>query len=94
MALGGKPYTDSPVSVSRFIRTFENTVTQEDCEWHRDSVDRTVRVIEGQGWKFQKDGTLPFTIGPGSVLSIKKEQYHRLIPGATALVLEITESGK
>jgi quercetin dioxygenase-like cupin family protein len=94
VALGGRPYTDSSVKGNSFIRTFENTITQEDCEWHRDSADRTVRVIEGKGWKFQKDGTLPFTIGPGSVINIKKEQYHRIIPGDTNLVVEIVENGK
>lgn len=94
MASGGRPYTDRSVTENQFIRTFESTVTHDDCEWHRDSADRTVRVIEGTGWKFQNDNSIPFEIRPGSVINIKKEHYHRIIPGDTNLVVEITESGK
>jgi len=92
--LGGKPYTDKIISENRVIRTFNETVSQEECEWHRDREDRVIRVLEGKGWKLQKDNELPFTLESNSVITIKKEQYHRLITGDTPLVVEITKHFK
>lgn len=91
MALGGRPYTDRRLSENSFIRTFPAGAHIADLEWHRDHNTRTIRVIEGQGWRFQYDNTLPEAITEGAVFTVKKEQYHRLLPGRTDLVLEIQE---
>jgi quercetin dioxygenase-like cupin family protein len=91
VALGGKPYSDQPVSNNSFIRTFESGQHPDLYEWHRDHADRTVRIIEGKGWQFQLDNELPQPLQPGDVLSIDAETYHRLIPGTEKLVIEIQE---
>ena len=91
MALGGRPYTDKRLSEHSFIRTFPTGVRIADLEWHRDHNTRTIRVIEGKGWQFQYDNMLPESIQKGTVFTIRKELYHRLLPGTTDLVLEIQE---
>jgi len=48
-------------------------------------------VLEGTGWKFQLEDSLPKEIFKNDTFTIEAEQYHRIIKGKTDLVLEITE---
>ena len=91
MASGGRPYHDKRLSENSFIRTFPAGVDIADLHWHRDHKTRTIRVIEGKGWQFQYDDKLPEQITQNTVFTIRKELYHRLLPGETDLVLEIQE---
>jgi len=40
------------------IRTFSKDVDEWDLIWHKDKQDRYITVLEGEGWKFQKDNNL------------------------------------
>ena len=50
-----------------------------------DSQDRTVKIIEGTGWKFQADNKLPVELKPGDVINIKAKEYHRIHKGSGSL---------
>ena len=80
----GKPYKDIGI-----LRLFEPNVNSKDLVWHRDKEDRKVEVLEGEGWQFQFNGSLPFELTEGRKFKIDKDMYHRVIKGKTNLVLKI-----
>jgi quercetin dioxygenase-like cupin family protein len=85
------PYTDHTTQQQKFIRTFSADVNSTELVWHRDRSDREVKVISGQGWKFQHDNQIPQQLSAGDVINVKKNQFHRLLKGQDELILEITE---
>ncbi len=80
----GKPYTDIGI-----IRLFSSEVDSEELVWHRDKENRKVEVLEGEGWQFQFNGSLPFELTEGRKFDIPEGMYHRVIKGKTKLVLKI-----
>ena len=48
-----------PYSHKNNIREFSKDVNEMDLVWHQDKEDRKIEVLEGKGWKFQKDNELP-----------------------------------
>tara|TARA_X000001382_G_scaffold110847_1_gene87568 strand:- start:118 stop:444 length:327 start_codon:yes stop_codon:yes gene_type:complete len=85
------PYKDTRVSDICIIREFDTNVSNDELVWHRDEVKRTVIVMEGKGWSFQRDNELPISIGKGTVIDIEKNEFHRLRKGETKLKLKILE---
>jgi quercetin dioxygenase-like cupin family protein len=73
------------------IRTFSKDVDEWDLIWHKDKQDRHITVLEGEGWKFQRDNSLPLDLKKGDRIFIPKEQIHRVLKGKTDLVIEIIE---
>jgi len=71
------------------VRTFKKNVQDDELVWHRDKEDREVKVIKGNGWKFQREDCLPILLREGDVVQIKKEEWHRIIKGRTDLIVEI-----
>lgn len=86
-----KPYTQSQISNNKFERIFREHTDDSELVWHRDHKDRTVKVVECNGWKFQADNKLPVEMQPGDVIKIKAREYHRIHKGSGSLVVEITE---
>lgn len=82
--ISGKPYHDVGD-----IRIFYTTVGSDELVWHRDKQDRRVTVIEGEGWQFQFNGSLPIELTVGRLFEIPRDMYHRVIKGKTKLVLRI-----
>jgi len=80
----GRPYVDKGD-----FRSFSSEVTSKDLVWHQDRQDRKVTVVEGEGWQFQFNGSLPIELRENRTIMIPKEMYHRLIKGKTDLVLRI-----
>jgi len=78
------PYTDENT-----IRTFSKDVDAMSLIWHTDQEDRTVTVLEGKGWQFQRDNELPLTLNEGDNIFIPMGQIHRVIKGSTDLKLKI-----
>ena len=73
------------------IRTFSVDSDPEEMIWHRDDEDRTVKVLEGDGWYFQRDDELPMKLSVGDVVEIPRRCWHRVIMREkTRLVVEIT----
>jgi len=78
------PYLDN-----RNIRTFFKDVNDEDLIWHTDKEDRNITVLEGKGWRFQRDNELPLELKEGDNIFIPKGQIHRILKGNTDLKIEI-----
>ena len=92
MSLGGKkPYQDKQIDENSFLGTFSVDADWSELEWHRDSENRQVEVVAGDGWKFQYDNCLPETIKPGDKIIVEKNEWHRIIKGSTDLIVVVHE---
>ena len=80
----GRPYKDIGV-----VRIFYSDVKSNELVWHRDKEDRKITVVDGEGWQFQFNGSLPFELKEGQIFDIPEGLYHRVIKGKTNLVLKI-----
>lgn len=78
------PYTDENTT-----RTFSKDVDPMSLIWHTDQEDRTITVLEGKGWQFQRDNELPLALNEGDNIFIPMGQIHRIIKGQTDLKLKI-----
>jgi quercetin dioxygenase-like cupin family protein len=85
-----KPYTQI-INGNKILREFAHDTDSHELVWHRDKKDRIVRVLEGNGWKFQLDNMLPILLHEGQEIFIPKETFHRVIKGTNTLKIEITE---
>jgi len=50
-----------------------------ELQWHYDEHDRTIKVLENNGWMLQFDDCLPFLLE--GVVHIPSNVYHRVIKG-------------
>ena len=78
------PYTDKDN-----IREFSSNVDELDLVWHQDKEDRLVEVLEGEGWKFQRDNNVPVDMKIGDRIFIPEGEIHRIIKGITDLKIKI-----
>jgi len=78
------PYTDKDN-----IREFSSNVDELDLVWHQDKEDRLVEVLEGEGWKFQRDNNVPVDMKIGDRIFIPEGEIHRIIKGKTNLKIKI-----
>lgn len=85
------PYIQKDIAPNKFERIFREHTDESELVWHRDRKDRTVRIIECNGWKFQKDNRLPVELKEGDTIHINAFEYHRILKGSGSLVVEITE---
>ena len=76
---------------NRLKRVFTPDVDSEELKWHQDLKDRKVTVIEGGGWEFQTEDSLPSKLEDARQLYIPKFVWHRVIKGKGNLVVEIEE---
>ena len=84
------PYQDVKIK-GGFVRTFDENVREDTLIWHRDKRDRKIEVLECDGWKFQKDNTLPVELKENKTYEVNAMEYHRLIKGNGKLKLRIKE---
>lgn len=89
-----KPYRQTQFNIddNSFYRIFDMDIEDPELVWHRDKSDRECYVVEGEGWMFQFEDELPFTIREGDTIHISRMDYHRLIAGQSRLVLKIYEN--
>ena len=80
---------DNPYIDKSNTRTFSKDVDEMSLIWHTDQEDRTVTVLEGKGWQFQRDNELPLELKEGVNIFIQKDQINRVIKGSTDLKLKI-----
>jgi quercetin dioxygenase-like cupin family protein len=86
-----KPYTNIETTHTYTVREFNENIDPTELLWHRDLQDRTVTVLEGEGWYFQRDNELPLELKEGVCIFIPKLQWHRVIKGITTLKVKIQE---
>ena len=53
------PFEEEQINENTFIRTFSADVDEMELIWHEDRENRVIKVLEGNGWKFQFDEELP-----------------------------------
>jgi quercetin dioxygenase-like cupin family protein len=85
------PYNDLSISPDSVIREFDQNIDAHELMWHRDLQDRTVTVLEGDGWFFQLDNQLPVELKQDTSVFIPKMQWHRVLKGTSTLKLQIQE---
>jgi quercetin dioxygenase-like cupin family protein len=85
------PYTNIQTTDKYIIREFNEDIDPTELLWHRDLQDRTVTVLEGKGWYFQRDNELPLELKEGVSIFINKLEWHRVIKGNTTLKIKIKE---
>ena len=73
----------------KLIRIFDKAIDPDELIWHQDREDRTIKVIEANGWGYQLDNQLPLPLKKGQELFIPKMTYHRVIKGTGPLVVEV-----
>lgn len=71
------------------IRTFSSDVDPMSLIWHKDQEDRTIEILEGEGWKLQFDNCLPFDLIKGNHIFIARYKIHRVLKGTTPLIINI-----
>jgi len=86
-----QPYTNTPITQTSVIREFSSEVDPMDLVWHQDEEDRTIEILEGNGWQLQRDNELPLALQEGDSIFIPMGQIHRVIKGNTNLKLQITK---
>jgi hypothetical protein len=86
-----KPYIDIEVTDKYIIREFNENIDPIELMWHRDLENRTVEILEGDGWKFQKENKLPVELKEGVRIFIPALEWHRVIKGNTTLKIKIYE---
>lgn len=82
------PYTNLTEG-KEIIREFSANVDPMSLIWHEDQEDRTIEVIEGNGWKFQFDEELPFELTENISFDIPRGYLHRVIKGYDKLKIKI-----
>jgi quercetin dioxygenase-like cupin family protein len=85
------PYTNTPITPSSVIREFSSEVDPMELIWHQDKENRTIEILEGEGWQFQRDNELPLDLKIGDIIFIPEFQVHRVIKGNTNLKIKITK---
>jgi quercetin dioxygenase-like cupin family protein len=85
------PYSNTETTPGYIIREFDENIDPIELKWHRDLNDRTITVLEGEGWYFQKDDKLPFELKKGITIHIPSLEWHRVIKGNTTLKIKIEE---
>jgi len=83
------PYTDIEITDKYIIREFDENIDPIELMWHRDLEDRTVEVLEGNGWYFQRDNELPLELKEEVNIFIPALEWHRVIKGDDILKIKI-----
>lgn len=87
------PFTEERRGEVR-TRTFTEITDPEELVWHRDDEDRSITVVESDGWYFQRDGELPREMRAGDMITVRRREWHRVIQRKpTKLVVEIRVAG-
>jgi hypothetical protein len=82
-----KPYTQE-TSNSSIVRRFSQNIDPTELLWHRDLKNRSIKVLEGSGWKIQLENELPKDMDN---IIVPKKVWHRVIKGQSDLVIQIEE---
>jgi quercetin dioxygenase-like cupin family protein len=85
------PYANTPITQTSVIREFSSEVDPMELVWHQDEEDRTIEILEGNGWQLQRDNELPLVLQEGDSIFIPMGQIHRVIKGNTNLKIQITK---
>ena len=86
------PFEEEQINENTFIRTFSADVDEMELIWHEDRENRVIKVLEGNGWKFQFDEELPIEMTDGLSISIFEGRIHRVIKGEGPLKIKLQKN--
>lgn len=86
-----QPYNNLSIISNYIIREFDKNIDPHELMWHRDLLDRTVTVLEGEGWYFQLENQLPVELKQNNSIFIPRMECHRIIKGISTLKIKIEE---
>ena len=86
------PFEEEQINENTFIRTFPADVDEMELIWHEDRENRVIKVLEGNGWKFQFDEELPIEMTDGLSISIFEGRIHRVIKGEGPLKIKLQKN--
>ena len=86
------PFDEEQINENTFIRTFSADVDEMELIWHEDRENRVIKVLEGNGWKFQFDEELPIEMTDGLSISIFEGRIHRIIKGEGPLKIKLQKN--
>jgi quercetin dioxygenase-like cupin family protein len=87
-----RPYTDIEVTDKYIIREFNENIDPIELLWHRDLKSRTITILEGKGWGFQRENELPIPLTQGTIIHISAKEWHRVIKGNNNLKIRIEKN--
>lgn len=76
------------------IREFHHKTNPADFVWHKDRLNRKVKILNGSGWQMQFENALPFELVEGHNYYVPSMTWHRIIPGINTLKIEIYEENE
>jgi len=71
------------------VRSFSNSLDENELVWHRDKEDRIIFPLHESDWKIQLDNETPKELTPGNPVFIESEQFHRLVKGDGDLEVKV-----
>ena len=86
------PFKEKQIDSQLFIREFSADVDEMELIWHEDRENRVIKVLEGNGWKFQFDEELPIEMTDGLNISIFEGRIHRVIKGEGPLKIKLQKN--
>lgn len=89
--LGDLPFQQIELAENRVIRTFDSDVSESELKWHWDEEDRLIKILNKPDWLLQIDNAFPVALEENQLHYIREGVWHRLIKGATNLIVEITK---
>jgi len=81
------PYTEVLLSETEIIRTFSESIDEDELKWHWDNEDRIIEALHETNWLFQFDNELPIRLD--RPIEIKEGVWHRLIKGDSEVIIKI-----
>ena len=80
---------DEEVDNKCVIRTFNNSLNENELVWHRDKEDRVIFPLHESDWKIQLDNDVPQELNPDNPIFIESKKFHRLIKGKGDLKVKV-----
>ena len=75
-------YNDIRLTKSSWVREYNECISEDDLVWQLGKSNRKITVLEGNGWKLQRDNELPQEAQDGDILEIHAGEWHRIIAGS------------
>ena len=82
------PYLETIPTENVSLRTFNQSVSEEELVWHRDQEDRIVTALHPTDWQIQLENELPL---PLTEVFVSKGLYHRVIKGTGNLHIRVNK---
>ena len=80
---------DEEVGKNCVIRTFDNSLNENELVWHKDKEDRVIFPLHESDWKIQLDNDIPKELNPDNPIFIESKKFHRLIKGKGDLKVKV-----